>query len=113
MTALKTVERALALARVRLRKNPEFEIFTSTVAQLEYLLSVLRGDERDRSRLKDIIVGHFAVREFEESDPELAEALNAAQAIAFKAARGLKVYPFPARSPRSQGNCEETKCSPG
>jgi len=91
MTALKTVERALALARVRLGEAPDFEIFTSTVVQLEYLLSVLRGDEMDRSRLKDIIVGHFAVREFEESDPDLAEALCAAQAIAFKAARGLKV----------------------
>ena len=52
---------------------------------------MLRGNEKDRSRLKNIIVGHFAVREFEESDPELAEALNAAQAIAFKAAKGLKV----------------------
>jgi len=91
MTALKTVERALALARVRLGEAPDFEIFTSTVVQLEYLLSVLRGDEMDHSRLKDIIVGHFAVREFEESDPDLAEALCAAQAIAFKAARGLKV----------------------
>ena len=89
MTALKTVERALALARVRLREAPDFEIFTSTVVQLEYLLSVLRGDEMDRSRLKDIIVGHFAVREFEENNPDLAEALCAAQAIAFKAAKDL------------------------
>jgi len=55
------------------------------------LLSVLRGNEKDRSRLKNIIVGHFAVREFEESDPDLAEALNAAQAIAFKAAKGLNL----------------------
>lgn len=91
MTALKTVERALVLAHARLREAPAFEIFSSTVAQLEYLLSVLRGDEKDRSRLRNIIVGHFAVREFEKSDPDLAEALNAAQAIAFKAARGLKV----------------------
>lgn len=91
MTAIETVERALVLAHVRLRAAPEFEIFASTVAQLEYLLSVLRGDENDRSHLRNIIVGHFAVREFEESDPELADALNAAQSIAFKAAKGLKV----------------------
>ena len=91
MTAIETVEKALALAHVRLSAAPGFEIFASTVAQLEYLLSVLRGNEKDRSRLKNIIVGHFAVREFEESDPELAEALNAAQAIAFKAAKGLKI----------------------
>lgn len=91
MTAVETVEKALALANIRLRAAPGFEIFSSVVAQLEYLLSVLRGNEKDRSRLKNIIVGHFAVREFEESDPDLAEALNAAQAIAFKAAKGLKL----------------------
>lgn len=91
MTAVETVEEALALARVRLQQAPGFDIFASTVNQLEYLLAVLRGDEKDRSRLKDIIVGHFAVREFEESDPELAAALKAAQSIAFRASRGLKV----------------------
>ena len=91
MTAIETVEKALVLAKIRLRAAPRFEIFSSAVAQLEYLLSVLRGNEKDRSRLKNIIVGHFAVRECEESDPDLAEALNAAQAIAFKAAKGLKV----------------------
>lgn len=91
MTAVETVENALVLANIRLRAAPGFEIFSSAVAQLEYLLSVLRGNEKDRSRLKNIIVGHFAVREFEESDPDLAEALNAAQAIAFKAAKGLKL----------------------
>lgn len=91
MTSIETVEAALEIARSRLHSAPEFEIFSSTVAQLEYLLSVLQGREEDRSRLKDIIVGHFAVREFEESDPDLANVLNAAQAIAFKAAKGLKV----------------------
>jgi hypothetical protein len=91
MTSVETVEQALALARARLIAAPGFELIASTVAQLEYLLSVLRGDEKDRSRLKNIIVGHFAVREFEESDPELADALNAAQAIAYRAAKGIKV----------------------
>lgn len=91
MTALETVDRALELARARLSTAPTFEIFASAVAQLEYLSSVLCGDETDRSRLKNIIVGHFAVREFEESDPEFAEALIAAQAIASKVAKGLRV----------------------
>jgi predicted nucleic acid-binding protein len=91
MTAIETVEKALTLAHARLSEAPGFQIFASTVTQLEYLLSVLRGDEKDRSRLKSIIVGHFAVREFAESDPELAEALNAAQSIAFQSAKGLKV----------------------
>lgn len=91
MNAIETVENALKLANARLSEAPEFQIFISTVVQLEYLLSVLRGDEKDRSQLKSIIVGHFDVREFCESDPELAEALNAAQSIATQAAKGLKV----------------------
>jgi hypothetical protein len=91
MNSIETVEKALVLAYARSSEAPGFQIFASIVTQLEYLSSVLRGDEKDRSRLKDIIVGHFAVREFGESDPELAEALNAAQNIAFKAAKGLKV----------------------
>jgi hypothetical protein len=91
MNSIETVEKALALAYVRSSEAPGFQMFTSIVAQLEYLLSVLRGEEKDCSRLKGIVVGHFAVREFGESDPELAEALNAAQSIAFKAAKGLKV----------------------
>ena len=91
MSAIETVENALALARARLKAAPDFDIFASAVTQLEYLLSVLHGEQSDRSRLKNIIVGHFAVREFEESDPELADALNAAQLIAFKMNKGLKV----------------------
>lgn len=90
MTAIEIVEQALALVRVRLQLAPTFEIFTSSESQLEYLQSVLQGNQ-DRSRLKDIIIGHFAIREFQESDPELAEALIAAQAIASKMAKGLKV----------------------
>jgi Tsi6 len=91
MTATETVERALALTNARVSAAPGFELFASTAAQLKYLLLVLRGEERDRSHLKDIVVGHFAAREFGESDPELAEALMAAQAIGSKAAKGLKV----------------------
>ncbi|TWB75147.1 hypothetical protein FBZ87_104247 [Nitrospirillum amazonense] len=35
-------------------------------------------------------MGHYAVREFAESDPELAAALMAAQAIATRMGKGLK-----------------------
>jgi hypothetical protein len=58
---------------------------------LQYLLSVLNGIDKDHSQLKTTIVGYFAVREFEESDPELASALKAAQFIASQMAKGLKV----------------------
>lgn len=91
MTSIEQIEDALTLAHMRLRQAPEFELYLSTVAQLEYLLSVLKGVEKDRSRLKDIVVGHFAVREFAESDPEFSQVLRAAQFIASNAAKGLTV----------------------
>lgn len=90
MSAMETVENALALAYARRGEVPEFEIYASIVAQLEYLLSALQGKESERSRSKKIIVGHFAVREFAETDPELADALIASQYIAHKFSQGLK-----------------------
>lgn len=45
MSSIEAVEQALALSRVRLREAPQFEIFISTVAHLEYLLSVLCGHD--------------------------------------------------------------------
>ncbi len=91
MTAVDTIESALEITRKRLIVALTFELFISAETQLTYLLSLLTRQESDRSRLKNIIVGHFAVREFEESDPELAAALLAAQNIASKMAKGLKV----------------------
>lgn len=91
MNPIETVVNALAIAKERLSRAPEYELFLSTVAQLEYLLAVLTGEQTDRSRLKNIIVGHFAVREFQESDPELAQALMASQFIASQTMRGLKI----------------------
>lgn len=91
MTAMDEIENALTLARTRLNEAPGFQLFISIVAQLEYLLSVVNGKEKDRSRVKDIIVGHFAVREFEESDPQFSQALKAAQFIAYNIERRLKV----------------------
>ncbi|TWB25597.1 hypothetical protein FBZ91_1522 [Nitrospirillum viridazoti] len=87
-TSIQVSERALALAEARLAAAPEFSTYASLVAQLRYVLMALKGGER--ARLKEIIVGHYAVREFAESDPELAEALMAAQAIATRMGRGLK-----------------------
>jgi hypothetical protein len=55
------------------------------------MTKVLSGEDSDRSKMKNIIVGHYAARELEGSDPDLAEALYSVQAIASKMARGLKV----------------------
>jgi Tsi6 len=91
MTAIETVNNALFLARKRIDSAPTFQLFDSIVTQLEYVEKVLNGKEKDRSRMKNIIVGHYAVREFEDSDPELAAILIAVQAIASKMAKGLKI----------------------
>jgi hypothetical protein len=91
MDASATVEVALNLARRRLTEVPSFATYSSIVTQLEYLAAVLDGKEQDRAKLKDIMIGHYGAREFEESDPELARALKDAQLVATKMAKGLKV----------------------
>jgi GTP1/Obg family GTP-binding protein len=90
MNSVETVNKALEIARQRQRTATSFEMFSSIVAQLEYMERILSCEETDRSKMKEIIVGHYAARELEDSDPELANALFDVQAIASKMARGLK-----------------------
>ncbi|GGD40886.1 immunity protein Tsi6 family protein [Pseudoxanthomonas indica] len=92
MKSIDAVQRALALARTRAGKTPGFPLYASCVAQLEYLLSNLDGSVPvDRPKLRTFTIGHYAVREFEESDEELARALKDAYLIASKLADGVKV----------------------
>lgn len=91
MSPIETVNSALAIARQRLNEAPNMEMFASIVRQLEYVARVLNGEDSDRSKMKDIIVGHYAARELEGSDPKLAEALYGVQVIASKMAKGLKI----------------------
>ncbi|MEZ6047805.1 MAG: immunity protein Tsi6 family protein [Planctomycetaceae bacterium] len=84
------VERALELARDRQKSFPTFGMFESIVLQLEYLQNVLADKNADRSRLKEIIIGHYGARELMEVDPEFAESLLKAQTIASRMADGLK-----------------------
>lgn len=91
MSALITINHAISLTKARMAEVPEFPLYASIVKQLEYVASILRDEEIDRSNLKNIVVGHYGAREFEETDPELALALKDAQLIASKMAKGLKV----------------------
>lgn len=92
MNAKDTVENALVLARARLNEKPAFDIYASCVAQLEYLLSVLNGTlPMDRPKLRTIMVGRYGIQEFDETDPDFARALKAAQLIASTMGDGLKV----------------------
>jgi hypothetical protein len=88
---IKTIDSAIEIINNRIANIPEFEIYQSTLKQLTYLSSILNGTEEDMSNLDKIIVGHYAVREFEESDPELASALKKCQSIAFKLDAGLEI----------------------
>ncbi|WP_096086542.1 immunity protein Tsi6 family protein [Agaribacterium haliotis] len=82
--SIETIKKGLLLTEARVEKMPDFDIYQSILRQLSYLLSVVDGSNPDNSNLGKIIVGHFAVREFEESDPELASILKKCQNIAFK-----------------------------
>lgn len=91
MDAAATVKVALNLARSRLAELPTYPVYSSIVTQLEYLVGVLDGTEKNRTRLKDIMIGRYGAMEFEETDPEFARALMAAQFVATKMLEGLKV----------------------
>jgi len=90
MTAIEKVEAALEIARLRLSSHQDLDMYASIVRQLEYMQRALSGVE-DTSRMKDIIVGIYAAREIEDSDPEFANVLYAASEIANKLSRGLNV----------------------
>lgn len=42
----------------------------------------------DRSRLRNVMVGLYAIREFDDSDPELSVALKDVQFVADQMAKG-------------------------
>ncbi|MDN3409219.1 MULTISPECIES: immunity protein Tsi6 family protein [Pseudoalteromonas] len=81
---METIEEGISLTEKRLKNIPDFDIYKSILKQLHYLQMILNGSEPDRSKLEKIILGHFAVREFEESDLEFSEILKKCQNIAFK-----------------------------
>jgi hypothetical protein len=90
MSALEVIQDALRLARIRQTEVPSFPLYAPIVAQLEYLESVLTGGESDKQRLREIMIGHYGAREFEESDPEFSHALKDAQLVASRLQRGMK-----------------------
>jgi hypothetical protein len=92
MQATDIVQNALGLARSRLSESPEYSLYASCVAQLEYLLSTLDGGiPLDRPKLRTFTIGLYAVKEFEETDEALSRALMDAYLIASKLADGLKI----------------------
>ncbi|MBC7750700.1 MAG: hypothetical protein H7Z73_03135 [Candidatus Saccharibacteria bacterium] len=63
------VDEALKLCLERKEIYPTVGMFDSIEKQLAYLKAVLISEETDRTRLSKIVVGVYAVREFDDSDP--------------------------------------------
>ena len=91
MKPIEIVKQALATANHRLAVAPSFVIYQSIRNQLKYLLGVLKGTELDRSRLNQLNFGLYAVKEFEDSDPEFGQVLHQASRIAAQLEKGIKV----------------------
>lgn len=91
MTPLEYIDRALALVAQRALALPGHDVFQHLTQQLQYVRAVLLDRGLDRSRLHQITIGSMAVKEFDETDPELARALKDAHHVAVQIARGLKI----------------------
>ncbi|MBS5773768.1 immunity protein Tsi6 family protein [Kosakonia cowanii] len=98
LTALDYVEKALRLAIKRhsaIKSNPDAgalePMYRSIVAQLEYLRDVVNGTQKDKSKLRELTFGMYAVKEFETSDEVFFERLTDAFYIASQIRKGLKV----------------------
>ena len=57
------------------RQYPDNGMLLSIEIQLQYLVDLEAGTEKDRERLKDINLGVIAVREVEDRDENLANQL--------------------------------------
>lgn len=91
MTPLEYIDRALALVAQRALALPGHDVFQHLSQQLQYVRAVLLDRGLDRSRLHQITIGSVAVKEFDETDPELARALKDAHHVAVQTGRGLTV----------------------
>ena len=77
---IKLVEDALNKCETLRRDNPSGP-FEYVAAQLRYVLALLKGEDPDRSRLKDINIGLIALREFDTRFPEFSDCLMAVEKI--------------------------------
>ncbi|MGF6201418.1 immunity protein Tsi6 family protein [Pseudomonas laurylsulfatiphila] len=91
ITALDYIDNAIAITALRYNGCPEFQIYSSSLIQLQFIKNVLLGVEKDKARLHQLTIGAWAGKEFEADDPELAGVLGDAFYIGIQIARGLKI----------------------
>ncbi|KGD90183.1 hypothetical protein JL37_19665 [Achromobacter sp. RTa] len=90
-TPIEYIDRALVLAVERLARYPGYQVLLSAERQLQYVKAVLLDRSLDRAPLHRLTLGSIAVKEFDETDPELARALKDAHYVGMRTAGGLKV----------------------
>jgi hypothetical protein len=91
ITALDYIDNAITITALRYNGCPEFQIYSSSLIQLQFIKNVLLGVEKDKARLHQLTIGVWAGKEFEADDPELAGVLGDAFYIGIQIARGLKI----------------------
>jgi ADP-ribosyl-[dinitrogen reductase] hydrolase len=101
ITAVDYIDNAIEITTLRFKSCPEFQIYSSALIQLEFIKNVLLGKEKDKARLHKLVIGVWAAKEFEATDPELAKALGTAYYIGIQIARGLKIQLPNGRPPES------------
>lgn len=70
------LDNGLRIVRERLQASPGFSIYLSIQRQLEYLQATLAlGESPDPEKKDSLTLGVYAAREFETSDPALADVL--------------------------------------
>jgi hypothetical protein len=89
--AIDYIDEAIAITRLREASCPAFRLYASTLIQLNFIRNILLGTEKDKSRLHKLTIGVWAAKEFEDTDPELADVLFTAYSIGDQIARGLKI----------------------
>jgi hypothetical protein len=82
MKRIELFEKAAAACKEFLRTHPTNQAIQSIIKQIEYLISLETGKNRDRKRLKDVSIGILTVREIEPLDMDLAEKLHEVSAEA-------------------------------
>jgi hypothetical protein len=91
ITALDYIDNAIAITALRYNRHPEFQMYSSSLIQLQFIKNVLLSVEKDKARLHQLTIGAWASKEFEADDPELASALGIAFYIGHQIAQGLKI----------------------
>ncbi|QKJ85703.1 hypothetical protein PMPD1_0731 [Paramixta manurensis] len=90
-TAIDYVNDAIDVLQSRLVKKPTFALYIMAFEQVKCVKNILLEVEKDKSKLHTMNLGVLASKEFDTTDPELAQSLSNVNYIASQVGQGLKV----------------------